>query len=77
MKKFKITASYVTYVYAEVEANTRDEAFEMALDMDGGDFSVERDTGMGDWHIDDVVELEPSVFEDNPLDKFPTIWSKA
>jgi hypothetical protein len=58
MKKFKVKASYVTYVYAEVEAKDENEAFNLALDMDGGDFEIERDTGLGDWTIDDVVEIE-------------------
>ena len=55
MKKFKIVAVMSTYLVAEIEAKDRDEAFEIALDMDGGDFTPMND---GDWHIDDVVEIE-------------------
>ena len=57
MKKFKVTASYITYCTAEVEAEDRDQAYEMARDMDGGDFTQSRDNY--DWHISDIQEVAP------------------
>ena len=56
MKKFKVKASYVTTCYAEIEAESVEDAFNKALDMDGGLFEASIDND--DWHIDDVVEVE-------------------
>ena len=53
MKTFKIHASYTTYLSATVEAENLDEAREIAYNMDGGDY---KDTGFGDWNIDEVFE---------------------
>jgi hypothetical protein len=52
-KKFKVHASYITYLDATVEAETMEEAIQLAREMDGGDF---KDTGLGDWNIDEVFE---------------------
>jgi uncharacterized membrane protein YkoI len=56
MKKFKITACYYTYCTAVVEAEDEEQAYELARDMDGGDFEASDDHS--DWHINDVVEIE-------------------
>jgi hypothetical protein len=56
MKKFKVTACYYTYCTAEVEAETEDQAFEIARDMDGGDFTASGDNY--DWHINSVEEVQ-------------------
>ena len=53
MKTFKIQASYTTFVEATIEAENLDEAREIAYNMDGGDF---KDTGLGDWNIDNIYE---------------------
>jgi hypothetical protein len=42
MKKFRVLASYRTYVYAIVEAENEDQAYDIAHDMDGGDFERAR-----------------------------------
>lgn len=55
MKTYKITACYYTYVTAEVEAETEEQAYEMAREMDGGDFKQSGE--LGDWHINDVIEV--------------------
>jgi hypothetical protein len=55
MAKFKIQASYVSYVGATIEADSLDEAKQIAYDMDGGDF---KDTGYGDWNVDNIQETE-------------------
>jgi hypothetical protein len=53
--KYRVLASYVSYVYADIEADNINEAKEIAYDMDGGDF---KQTSFGDWNIDEVIELE-------------------
>lgn len=59
MKKFKVLASYRTYVYALVEAEDADQAYDIARDMDGGDFEREKWDDLLDWSIDDVEEVAP------------------
>ena len=56
MKKFKVTASYITYCTTEIEAKTLEEALELARDLDGGCFESQVDGD--DWNIDDVVEIK-------------------
>ena len=54
MKKFKITASHVSYCTAEIEAETQEEAERIAHDLDGGQFTpAERDN----WTIEAVREV--------------------
>lgn len=54
MKTYKVLASHTTYVYAFVEAENKDEAYQIALNMDGGEFKT---THEGDWNIDNVTEV--------------------
>ena len=54
MKKFRIEASYTTYLYLEVEAEDYAQARDKANEADGGDF---KDSGFSDWQIDSVEEL--------------------
>lgn len=53
--KYRVLASYMSYVYVDIEADSLSEAKEIAYDMDGGDF---KQTSFGDWNIDEVIELE-------------------
>lgn len=46
--KFTINASYLSYVTAEIEADSFEEALEIYDDMDGGEFE---DTGLGEWRL--------------------------
>ena len=55
MKKYKVTASYVTECTVEIEAQNMDEAFSIAKKMDGGMFESTIDPD--DWQIEDVVEV--------------------
>ena len=55
MKKFKVTACYYTFCTVEVEAENEEQAFEIARDMDGGDFTDSRDCH--DWQINDIQEI--------------------
>jgi hypothetical protein len=57
MKKYRLTASYTVYCHAIVEAENRDEAYEMAISLDGGDFDIDNDSPYGDWNIDDINEI--------------------
>ncbi len=59
MKKYKVLASYRTYVYAIVEAENEDQAYDIAHDMDGGDFERAKGDDLSDWSIDDVEEVAP------------------
>ena len=60
MKRYKVTACYTVYCYATVEAENEDDAYALAQQMDGGDFEMEEDYGLGDWHIDSVKEIANS-----------------
>ena len=57
MKKFKVIASYRVHVHAFVEANNEDEAYQIAYDMDGGDFENDRGDDLSDWSLDDAIEV--------------------
>lgn len=54
MKKFKVTATMYTKLVCEIEANSLDEAWEIAKETDGGSFTALPD---GDWEILDVKEM--------------------
>lgn len=56
MKRYKVTACYYTYCTAVVEAETEDEAYNIAQEMDGGSFKESGE--LGDWHINEVKEIE-------------------
>lgn len=55
MKKFRAVAVYEVELYADIEAKDEDEAWDIAMDMDGGDFL---ETSEGNWRIYDVHELD-------------------
>jgi hypothetical protein len=61
MKKFKVTACYYTYCTAEVEAEDEDQAYDIARDMDGGDFTPAENNF--DWHINNVEEIKEKQHE--------------
>ena len=54
-KKYKVRASYQAMCETEIEANSLDEAYELAKKLDGGSFDTECDPD--DWHIEDVTEV--------------------
>ena len=55
MKKYRIHASYTVYCSMEVEAESIEDAKDIAYEADGGDFDSDEH---GDWDIDNVIELE-------------------
>lgn len=46
---FRVFAKVITYCYADIPANSKEEAEQIAEDMDGGDF-ISTDDG-GDWIV--------------------------
>ena len=56
MKKYKVTASYVTFCEVEIEAESESEAFLIAKELDGGAFNATVDGD--DWQIDKIVEIK-------------------
>ena len=58
MKKYKVCASFITYVYTYVEANSMEEAWDIAEDIDGGDFERDKGDDLSDWSINMVHEVK-------------------
>lgn len=55
MKTFKVKASYIVYLEHIIMAKDEYEAFDIAKELDGGEFTqVDQD----DWAIYDVVEIK-------------------
>ena len=55
MKAYKVTACYSTYCTATIQAESEDEAYALAREMDGGEFKQSGE--LGDWHINTVEEV--------------------
>jgi hypothetical protein len=53
MKKFKVYSSFITYLSTEVEAESLDDAWKQAQELDGGSFKQD---DVDSWNIDDVYE---------------------
>jgi hypothetical protein len=53
MKKYKVTASSISYYTIEIEAANEGEAWQAAKDADGSEF---KEIGLGDWAILDINE---------------------
>ena len=58
MKTYRVTASYMTYCYVEVEAESEDEAIDLAGEIDGGDFTSDS-CADGGWEIESAYLIEP------------------
>lgn len=58
MKQFKVIASYTTFVYTTVEAENEDQAYELASDIDGGEFEPLHGDDMSDWSINEIEEIK-------------------
>jgi hypothetical protein len=54
MKTFKIRVAMTTYLETEIEAQDRDNAWDIALNMEGDAFTEILHSG--DWKIMDVIE---------------------
>lgn len=58
MKKFRVYASYVSYCYLDVEAETADEALTIAESTDGGEFIPYDTYNDGRWTFEGAEEIE-------------------
>lgn len=58
MKTYKVMAQYTTYVYTLIEAESDEQAWEAAINLDGGDF---KDSGFGDWDVYSVKAQEQTA----------------
>jgi hypothetical protein len=56
MKTYKVMASFTSYVYHFIEAESDEEAWNKARELDGDLF---KDSGYGSWDIDSVDEVTP------------------
>lgn len=54
MKTYKVWAQQTTYLFAYVEAENDEQAFDLALEKDGSEFT---EKGDGDWDIYSVEEV--------------------
>jgi len=54
MKVFKVKATYITECHVFIDAESVEEALQIARDMDGGQFEA---NVMDDWQIEDAVEV--------------------
>lgn len=56
MTKYRVIASYVVECYYDIEAGSKDEAWDLAYHIDGGDYTPRKDFD-GDWQIDRIEEI--------------------
>lgn len=57
MKTYQVFASYRVFLVAEVEAENEDDAYAKAKELDGGEFEQQGQDSLGDWSIDEVLEV--------------------
>jgi hypothetical protein len=55
MKTYRVIASYVVEVYCDIEAESKDDAWDKAYHIDGGDYKPTNNDG--DWQIDRIEEI--------------------
>ena len=55
MAKYRVWATCISDVYLDVDAESEEEAREIAEYADGGDFI---DAGSGEWKVGSVIELD-------------------
>jgi hypothetical protein len=60
MKKFRVVASYTMYCTVDIEAEDRDEAWDIAINLDGGSFDHDANS-YGDWNIDEMIDITEEV----------------
>lgn len=53
-QKYEVSVRCISYLFAEVEAESFDEAYEIAENMDGGDF--EEDISSCVWDISSITD---------------------
>ena len=66
MAKYRVWAQSISDVYLDVEADSEEEALQIAEDADGGEF-IDDPTG-GDWIMGSVFEIEDDDEDDDEDD---------
>lgn len=61
MAKFRVKYRSIDYLYLDVEADTFEEAKEIAENTDGGEFI---ENGIGDWEYDHTEDGNGDVVDD-------------
>jgi hypothetical protein len=56
MKTYRVIASYVVEVYCDIQAESKDDAWDKAYLIDGGDYKPTNNDG--DWQIDRIEDAE-------------------
>ena len=51
-KKFRMKASYVTHLYLDVMAQDKDEAYDIASETDGGEWTALKDQEQGEFIVE-------------------------
>lgn len=57
MKTYRVVASYVVECYCDIQAESKDDAWDKVHMLDGSDFTPRKDFD-GDWQIDRIEEAE-------------------
>ena len=60
MAKFRVKYRSIGYVYLDVEADTLEDAKEIAKNTDGGEFI---ESGVGDWEYDHTEDENGNLIE--------------
>jgi hypothetical protein len=55
MNTYRVYATYVVQVSCDIEAESKDEAWDSVYKLDGGDFSNPSEL---DWQIDRIEDIE-------------------
>ena len=55
MKKYRVIATYVVEVACDIEAESKDEAWDVAYKLDGSDYKPTNNNN--DWQIDRIEEV--------------------
>ena len=58
MKTYRVTASYMSYCYVDVQAESEHEAIDLAGEIDRDDFIADSCADCG-WEFDTVMAVEP------------------
>ncbi len=56
MKTYRVIASYVVEVYCDIQAESKDDAWDKAYHIDGGDYKPTNNDS--DWQIDRIEDAE-------------------
>ena len=57
MAKYLINAQYTVNLHTTIEADSEQEAWDIARDLDGGEFKEDSDGAFSDWEIYNVSEV--------------------